>query len=564
MSTLSDVKKAVKIYYKENYKSSLTNENLRKKYIDFFADVLWSLNQIEDSSANIEKLRIYIENKSNFMETLDGVLDSISSVSFKGETISTLVADEDLKLVYNVLSEEQKNLLNNRIPSEFKNMYNKSATILKQNPKYSDRPYNQKIKVIPILYPKLKLIDLDIVEPEVELEPEPEQEQKIKTRKIKIIKKKPPPLPSKLPPEFYPPELPTSKVPELKSMSEIKKNENIKTKIIVKSKKPRMTPAEKRTAKALAMRTYRQKLKDKNNISPPVVAPVVAPVIAQVDIRQIEKDVENYHYKYKSEALYPDDKFIYNYNEEAHNKYLKYMKEHLDVMGNILDYQSANRANMDFEYFGKSCKIYEKIENYFKYAQEHGSPPVRGKIKKIKLATGVKLDTFINDIRFYYATYSVLIWSDEHVRNDVMEYLDNKSDIIFKLLPEEYKNYIQTDGNSHITLPYPKAYKIYKEIEELKTEIEGINLLKEEEWQYPKPKEDDADVSAPSHSSKKYIKILNKHGANLNPTETNINLIKKEFRRLALIYHPDKNDGDDTIFKEINRAYEFLINKSTL
>src|SRR5438309_1399131 len=34
--------------------------------------------------------------------------------------------------------------------------------------------------------------------------------------------------------------------------------------------------------------------------------------------------------------------------------------------------------------------------------------------------------------------------------------------------------------------------------------------------------------------------------------------IKKSFRRLAVQYHPDKEGGDETKFKEINEAYEVL------
>ena len=40
--------------------------------------------------------------------------------------------------------------------------------------------------------------------------------------------------------------------------------------------------------------------------------------------------------------------------------------------------------------------------------------------------------------------------------------------------------------------------------------------------------------------------------------EADSNDIKKEFRKLALKYHPDKYDGDDTQFKKIAEAYEIL------
>ena len=55
--------------------------------------------------------------------------------------------------------------------------------------------------------------------------------------------------------------------------------------------------------------------------------------------------------------------------------------------------------------------------------------------------------------------------------------------------------------------------------------------------------------------SKDYYKILN-----LNENASH-DEIKKSFRKLSMKYHPDKNNGDDKQFKEINEAYEILGDK---
>src|SRR3989338_5566361 len=54
--------------------------------------------------------------------------------------------------------------------------------------------------------------------------------------------------------------------------------------------------------------------------------------------------------------------------------------------------------------------------------------------------------------------------------------------------------------------------------------------------------------------SKDYYKIL---GVEKNASEDDV---KKAFRKLAHQYHPDKQGGDETKFKEVNEAYQVLSN----
>lgn len=52
--------------------------------------------------------------------------------------------------------------------------------------------------------------------------------------------------------------------------------------------------------------------------------------------------------------------------------------------------------------------------------------------------------------------------------------------------------------------------------------------------------------------SKKYYEIL---GVSPSANEPEI---KKQYRKLALQYHPDRPGGNETMFKEIQEAYEVL------
>lgn len=62
-----------------------------------------------------------------------------------------------------------------------------------------------------------------------------------------------------------------------------------------------------------------------------------------------------------------------------------------------------------------------------------------------------------------------------------------------------------------------------------------------------------------SNEEKKFFKIMG-----LDLGESNVEIIKKSYKKLARKYHPDVNYGDKDMeekFKELSVAYEYLINK---
>ncbi|KAI7907551.1 uncharacterized protein BX663DRAFT_539037 [Cokeromyces recurvatus] len=107
-----------------------------------------------------------------------------------------------------------------------------------------------------------------------------------------------------------------------------------------------------------------------------------------------------------------------------------------------------------------------------------------------------------------------------------------------------YKAYSRRAGCYMETEQYEEAVKDYRKL----TEVDGSNreyhsLLRKAELELKKSQRKD------------YYKIL---GLTKSATETEI---KKAYRKLALQYHPDKNDGDakaEARFKEVGEAYAIL------
>ncbi|KAI9473915.1 MAG: hypothetical protein EXX96DRAFT_579850 [Benjaminiella poitrasii] len=109
---------------------------------------------------------------------------------------------------------------------------------------------------------------------------------------------------------------------------------------------------------------------------------------------------------------------------------------------------------------------------------------------------------------------------------------------------EFYKAYSRRAGCYMETEQYEEAVNDYRKL----TEVDGSNreyhnLLRKAELELKKAQRKD------------YYKIL---GLSKSATETEI---KKAYRKLALQYHPDKNDGDakaEARFKEVGEAYAIL------
>ena len=273
---IKEVKKAVAKYHKENYDLAISDQNTRKNYIEFFESILDSLGQINDTPDNVDNLKTYIEKKYDFIDTLETVLSSIQE--------NRPIAEEEVSMVSRVLTAEQKQLIKDRIPEEFENPAKKSKFWLNQTPKYSDAPvgHNKKKKTIDV-----------VVQPEVKEEPHviPFKVPKVKSVKVKVAKvKEPHVIPFKVPkvkivkvkvpkvkePHVIPFKEPKVKIVKVKvpkvkdpKVAKVKEPKIVTTRTVKVVKagakfKVKMTDAEKKVAKAVAMKKYRQKLKDEN------------------------------------------------------------------------------------------------------------------------------------------------------------------------------------------------------------------------------------------------------------------------------------------------------------
>ncbi|GAA5805270.1 hypothetical protein EDC94DRAFT_603024 [Helicostylum pulchrum] len=109
---------------------------------------------------------------------------------------------------------------------------------------------------------------------------------------------------------------------------------------------------------------------------------------------------------------------------------------------------------------------------------------------------------------------------------------------------EFYKVYSRRAGCYMETEQYEEAVRDYKKLTEVDpSNREYHNLLRK------------AELELKKSLRKDYYKVL---GLSKSATETEI---KKAYRKLALQYHPDKNDGDlkaEARFKEVGEAYTIL------